>query len=98
MLVQQWEYMDLVLKEQSLNQRFEGPQDVDYNENFGGDKFLPGRMYSVRKEMVRQDLVTCQYLRQRKNCQRRPRRSGQRSRRKTICVAGLDDLSGLSQP
>ena len=89
--------MDLVLKEQSLNQRFEGPQDVDYNENVGGDKFLPGRMYSVRKEMVRQDLVTCQYLRQRKNRQRRPR-SGQRSRRKTICVAGRGDLSGLSQP
>lgn len=52
--------MDLVLKEQSLNQRFEGPQDVDYNENFGGDKFLPGGMCNVRKEMVRQDLVTCQ--------------------------------------
>ena len=68
MLVQQWEYMDLVLKEQSLNQRFEGPQNVDYIENFRGDEFLPGRMCSVRKEMVRQDLVTCQDLRQRKNC------------------------------
>ena len=60
MLVQQQEYMDLVLKEQSLNQRFEGPQDVDYNENFGGDEFLPGGMCSVRKEMVRRDLVTWQ--------------------------------------
>ena len=48
------------IKEQSLNQRFEGPQDVDYNENFGGDEFLPGGMCSVRKEMVRRDLVTWQ--------------------------------------